>query len=266
MGSGQYPAEIEIWQDDLIGRIRLRRPEKLNALTDDMIQGIAQGLRELTAKRSVRVVLITAEGKHFCAGRDIASFAALQSSANPEDQRKEYLLFKELINAMTGCPVPVVAAIHGYALGAGTGLATWCDIALAGRDAKFGYTEIQLGMIPSLVSVAAARTVVPWKAAVELLLTGRIIDADEAARIGIITRVVDGDVEQAGLDLATQVAALSPNAVRMTKQMLRTLADLTEEQGLEYTIQLAAATANDPDTREGIAAFLEKRKPRWQSD
>ena len=257
------PEGLEVRREGALGHIRLRRPHKLNALTDAMILGLTEAFQMLGADEGVRVILLSAEGDHFCAGRDVSAFAGMQEGADPLDLTDEFARVRALIEAMTTSPLPIVAAIQGYALGAGTGLATWSDIALAAPNAQFGYSEINLGIAPSLVAVEAVRALVPRKAVAELLLTGRRIDAAEAARLGIITRVVEGDVLAAARAVADELAAKSRSALRLTKQLLDYLPDLDRAAALEYTTQVAALSTQTRDAREGVAAFLAKRRPRW---
>jgi len=236
--------------------LTVNRPDALNALDASVLDALKEAVSALSADEGLRAVVVAgAGGKAFVAGADIAAMAAL----DPVQAAALSARGQAVFDGLSALPVPVIAAVGGFALGGGCELAMACDIILAGDKAKFGQPEVKLGVIPGFGGTQRLVRRVGRAVALDLCLTGRMIRADEALRIGLCSRVVQGDVLAAALEVADGICALAPVAVRLCKQAIHDHADgaLAAGQAAEQTLfGLCFATA---DQREGMAAFLEKR-------
>jgi methylglutaconyl-CoA hydratase len=247
-----------------LAKITLNRPEKRNAISAQMIADLQSALDEIERSHA-RVGILTGAGKAFCAGMDLETLAAIanQTAAeNQEDSRRIAKMFRRIWSFTK----PLIAAVNGAALAGGCGIATLCDFTLAVPEAKFGYTEVKIGFLPAIVSVFLTRQI-GEKRARDLLLTGRIIEAAEAKEFGLITEIVERDrLEQRAKELADVLIASSPSSVTRAKRLLTTAAAAGVDADLERAILESARIRCTPDFREGLASFLEKRKPVWQDD
>jgi methylglutaconyl-CoA hydratase len=247
--------------DNAIATITLTVPEKRNAISARMISDLLAALDQAESDRA-RVVILTGSGKAFCAGMDLDELRNLANQSlqkNLEDARRVARMFYRLY----GFPIPVIAAVNGAALAGGCGIATLADFTLAVPEAKFGYTEVRLGFMPALVSVFIRRQIGD-KQARDLLLTGRIIDAAEAFRIGLVTEVVPAETLMARAhEIAALLLAASPTAIAETKKLLLGYDEAAVRAELETAIQANADIRSTPDFAEGVASFLEKRTPKW---
>ncbi|MGA9884688.1 MAG: enoyl-CoA hydratase-related protein, partial [Candidatus Acidiferrales bacterium] len=214
---------------------------------------------------SVRAVILTGSGKAFCAGMDLDELQLLGKSTlqkNLEDARRVANIFHRLY----AFPKPLIAAVNGAAIAGGCGLATLADFTLAVPEAKFGYPEVKLGFMPALVAVFLRRQVAE-KHARDLLLTGRIIDAAEAYRMGLVTEIVPGArLMERAHEIASTLLAASPTAVARTKKFVMNFDDATIRAELEAAVDANASIRATPDFQEGVAAFLEKRAAKWSGD
>jgi methylglutaconyl-CoA hydratase len=247
-----------------IATIALSVPEKRNAISSQMIHDLL-GALEQAESGPARVVILTGSGKAFCAGMDLDELQHLAKQGiqkNFEDSRRVSRMFHRLHSF----PKPVVAAVNGAAIAGGCGIATLADFTLAVPEAKFGYTEVRIGFMPALVAVYLRRQIAE-KHARDLLLTGRIIDAAEAFRIGLVTEIVPAESLMARAhEIAATLIAASPSAVARTKKFLLSLDDQAVRAELELAIEANADIRSTPDFSEGISAFLEKRPPKWSGD
>lgn len=244
-----------------VATLTLNNPKKLNALSDAMIAALSDAFDAIAADTSVRVVVLTGAGKAFSAGHDLKEMIA-----TPEVEPCEALFgaCAELMLKIARLPQPVIAKVGGVAAAAGCQLVAQCDLAIASTHAKFATSGINLGLFCATPSVALTRAV-GKKAAAEMLFSGRFVDAEEAARLGLVNRAVGPEILDAEVDnLAQEIASKSPQAVTLGKTLLH------EQQGLslEDAYRLAARTMADnmqiDDAREGIRAFVEKRPlPTW---
>ena len=243
-----------------IAEITLDRPEAMNALSSGMAARLAAVCAELAADRGVRAIVLSAAGRAFCVGADLKERAAMTDA----DLMAQRPVFRAAFGAVLGLPQPVIAAVHGYALGGGCELALSCDLIVADETAQFGLPETTVGLVPgSGGTQLALRRLGPGGAA-DLVLTGRRIDAAEAARLGLADRLVPaGAAGEHARELAGLIAANSPVAVLNAKRALRQGAGLPLAAGLEVEDSAWRATAFSADRKEGIAAFVEKRKPQW---
>ncbi len=247
-----------------IATLTLDRPEKRNAISPEMIRELGAALDEAESSRA-RAVILTGAGKAFCAGMDLnylKEFPTQSPQQVVEDARRIAGMFRRLWSF----PKPLVAAVNGAAIAGGSGLATLCDFTLAAPEATFGYTEVRIGFLPAIVSSFLVRQV-GEKRARDLLLSGRLIDAIEARQMGLVNEVVPvKKLLKRARELASELAALSPTALAHTKQLLIQFAEAELDRELELAIQASARVRSTADFREGIAAFLEKRKPHWRDE
>jgi methylglutaconyl-CoA hydratase len=249
-------------KDGAIATITLNRPDKRNAISSAMIEEILGALNAAEGDAAVRVIILTGAGRAFCSGMDLETLQTIAGQTgeqNLADSRQMARLFHRLYSF----PKPLITAVNGAAVAGGCGIATFSDITLAVPEAKFGYTEVRIGFIPALVSVLVRRQM-GEKRARELLLTGAIIDAAEAFRLGMVTEIVSADnLLQRAHEVAAKFLEASPTSLRRTKRLLLQYNDKEVTQEIELAIQENAAIRATEDFREGLASFLEKRQPKW---
>jgi len=247
-----------------VATITLNRPEKRNAISADMIAELQTAFDEIE-KSHARVGILTGAGKAFCSGMDLEMLAAIAQqspSENQEDSRRIAKLFRRIWSF----PRPLIAAVNGAALAGGCGIATLCDFTLAVPEAKFGYTEVKIGFLPAIVSVFLMRQI-GEKRARDLLLTGRIIEAAEAKEMGLINEIVAPEkLMDRAKELADILIAASPSSLTRAKRLLTTAAEASVDADLERAVLENARIRCTPDFQEGLASFLEKRKPVWRGD
>ena len=252
---------LDLTFDSGVATLTLNRPEKRNAISYELIAELLVALEE-AKKAPARVLILTGAGKAFCSGMDLENLKSLigrTPEQNHEDSRTMASLFRTLFEF----PKPTIAAVNGPAIAGGTGLALLCDFTLAVPEAKFGYTEVRIGFVPAIVSVFLLRQV-GEKVARNLLLTGRIFDAEEALRIGLLTDIVPPEkLMRRARDLAAELMESSPLSLAYTKRMLADQARAEMDTRIEAAIQENARIRATTDFREGITSFLEKRKPQW---
>jgi methylglutaconyl-CoA hydratase len=251
------------WQlQGTIGTITLSRPEKRNAISVEMIDELLAVLDEAEASE-VRVVIITGSGKAFCSGMDIDGLLTI-ASQTPKDHLEDSQRVAKMFRRLYTYPKPLIAAVNGAAVAGGCGIATLADFTLAAPEAKLGYTEVRIGFIPALVAVFLRRQV-GEKHARDLLLTGRIIDAAEAFRIGMVTEVVPAENLMArARQIAETLLSVSPTSVVRTKKLLAEFEAVALDAEIALAIQENADIRVTADFREGVSAFLEKRTPQWK--
>src|SRR5208282_3250089 len=247
--------------DSTVATITLNRPDKRNAISYELIGDLIRALEEVS-NSSVRVLILTGAGKAFSSGMDLENLKALigrTPEQNIDDSRTMVLLFRSIYEF----PKPTIAAVNGAAIAGGTGLALLCDFTLAVPDAKFGYTEVRIGFVPAIVSTFLLRQV-GEKQARDLLLTGRIIGAEEAARMGLVNEIVAPEnLISRARELAALLMENSPASLRATKKLLSAHARADLDTQIEAAVRENAAIRSPADFREGVTSFLEKRKPVW---
>jgi enoyl-CoA hydratase/carnithine racemase len=243
-----------------VAEIMLDRPEAMNALSTAMAGRLAQVCTDLAADREVRAIVLAAAGRAFCVGADLKERAAMSDA----DLMAQRLVFRAAFGAVLALPQPLIAAVHGYALGGGCELALSCDLIVADETAEFGLPEVTVGLVPgSGGTQLALRRLGPGRAA-DLILTGRRIDAAEAERLGLADRRVPvGTAAEHARELAQRIGRNSPVGVMNAKRALRYGAGLPLAAGLEVEDAAWRAAAFSADRKEGIAAFVQKREPRW---
>lgn len=243
-------------------RITINRPASRNSLNKETIRGLTEAFSTVSSCADTRVVVLSGNGTEaFCAGADLTE---LTTSPSPDSRREFFNSIATLIEAISQCPMPVVAKVHGFALAGGCGLVAAADIAIAADDARFGLPEVGVGLAPMVVMAPLIRTI-GFKAVSALALTGERISAAEALRIGLVSKTLPKDrLDAAVNELCATFASNGPNAVRATK---RALADLSESGSLTFMGELAdrsALVSLSSEAIEGIAAFREKRAAQWK--
>jgi methylglutaconyl-CoA hydratase len=250
--------------DGEIATITLNRPEKRNAITTTMISELLTAL-DVIEKSHTRVVILTGAGKCFCAGIDLEMLAAIAKQSPSENQEDSRRIAK-MLRRIWSFPRPMIAAVNGAAYAGGCGIATLCDFTIATTEAKFGYTEVKIGFLPAIVSVFLTRQI-GEKRSRDLLLTGRIISAAEAKEFGMVSEVVPAErLLDRVQELVAELVAASPSSVTRAKHLLTSSAAAGLDHDLERAILENARIRCTPDFKEGIASFLEKRKPMWHGE
>ncbi len=251
---------------DHVAHITLNRPEALNAINRDWSWDLMHAILQCDEDPSIRAVVISGAGNHFCAGGDLKAFLS-QGKDLPLHIKEVTTYLHAAISRMVRMNAPVIAAVHGYAVGAGMSLALACDIVLAARSARFSVAYTRVGLTPDgSMSYFLPRTV-GLKRAIELTLTNRMLTAEEACELGIITRVVPGEelLAQAN-ELASQLASGPVKSFGEAKRLMRAGWNETLETQMENESQTIAAITRTHDTQEGIAAFVEKRTPEYKGE
>lgn len=252
---------VRVEDDCGVRTITLNRPEKRNALTPELQEELIAALGSAD-DAGARVVVIVGEGDAFCAGLDLSVLREM-GGMTAEQHRIEAARVARMFRAVWECDLPTIAVVQGPAIAGGTGLATMCDFTIAAPEARFGYTEVRIGFVPALVSAYLVLQVGD-KVARELLLTARIFDAEEALRLGLVTEVVQREGLRArATELAAELMRNSPEGMRATKRLLRAQQKWWLDGALELAMEANAEGRQTADFREGVASFLEKRKPRW---
>jgi methylglutaconyl-CoA hydratase len=244
-----------------IRTVTLHRPERRNAMTPEMQLELIAALED-TAASSCRVLVLSGAGDAFCAGLDLSTLDTSQEKS-PLEYRADAERIARLFLALYELPIPTIAAVHGPAIAGGTGLAIICDFTLATPQAKFGFTEVRIGFVPAVVSAFLALQL-GHKRSMDLLLTGRLFGPEEAQRLGLVNEIVPHDqLAQRVKTFADTLIANSPRAVSATKTLLTAQNRDWLSAAIVSGIEAGAAARTTADFREGIAAFLEKRKPVW---
>ena len=252
---------IQLAYDGGVATITLNRPEKRNAISFELIADLLRALDEVSKSEAI-VLIVTGAGKAFCSGMDLDNLKSLLGRS-PEQNVQDSQTMVELFRSLYEFPKVTIAAVNGPAIAGGTGLALLCDFTLAVPDAKFGYTEVRIGFVPAIVSTFLLRQV-GEKQARDLLLTGRIFEADEAARMGLVSEIVQAEnLMSRARELAALLMENSSASLRATKQLLTDHARAELDAQIESAVRENAAIRTTADFREGISSFLEKRKPVW---
>jgi methylglutaconyl-CoA hydratase len=235
----------------------LNRADKRNAIDTAMIDALLATLERADLDAEVRVVAVRGAGRDFCAGMDLNELLA-SADHTLEQNRDAALHFGSVFLRLRQIPKPVVAVVQGRALAGGCGLATGCDIVLAAESAQFGYPEVQRGFVPAIV-MTLLRRAVGDKVAFDLAATGRLLDATEAAAVGLVSRVYeDADFEEQAGDVLRALAATSPSALAFTKQQFYQLDGLAFEEGIRLGADVNAVSRSTPDFRAALLSFLKR--------
>jgi len=252
---------ILVTESASIRTITLHRPERRNAMTPEMQTELISALEDI-ASSDCRVLVLAGAGDAFCSGLDLSALHAIEDRSAAE-HRADAERIARLFLALNELPIPTIAAVHGPAIAGGAGLAFICDFTLATPAAKFGFTEVRIGFVPALVSAFLALQVAGKKSR-DLLLTGRLCDAEEAYRLGLVNEIVAPErLTDRVQALADVLIANSPQALKATKSLLAQQNRAWLDSAVAQALEANAASRETADFREGITAFLEKRKPAW---
>lgn len=252
---------LQLSQENRIATLTLNRPDKRNAISYELIDELLAALDEVRESDAL-VLVITGAGKAFCSGMDLENLRSITSRTEQENVRDSQTMAR-LFRSIYEFRLPTVAAVNGAAVAGGCGIATLCDVTIASTEARFGYTEVRIGFLPAIVSTFLVRQV-GEKIARDLLLTGRIIGAEEALRIGLVNDVVGPeDLLPRARAMAALLAENSPASLLATKRLLSAFAGNELDEHIRVAVEENARIRTTEDFREGVSSFLEKRKPRW---
>lgn len=251
---------IVVAEHESVTTITLNRPERRNAMTPAMQDELIAAMEDAAA--SCRVMVLAGAGEAFCSGLDLSALQAMQNKSAAE-YRVDAERIARLFRTLYELPVPTIASVHGAAIAGGTGLAMICDFTLAAPAAKFGFTEARIGFVPAIVSAYLALQIGD-KRSRDLLLTGRIFDAAEACRLGLVNEIVPPEeLTQRIQTLADALIANSPQSQRSTKRLMASQNKAWLDAAIAEAIAASSQARETADFREGVAAFLDKRKPVW---
>ena len=245
-----------------VARVTINRPERRNAMSYGVMQGLRDAVEAAKQDESVRVVVLTGAGdRAFCAGADLGGIAENAGAAAAHDGRG---LLAALFRELWALGKPTIARVRGYALAGGFGLALACDLVVAADDAQFGTPEVNVGLWPYMITVPLLRSM-PAKKVLELQMTGRRVLADEAERIGFVTRVVPvAELDAAVDELAGSLAAKSPLVLRWGRDAFYRVLEMDGDAALDHLQAMLTVHTQSEDAAEGVAAFAEKRTPEWK--
>ncbi|NUL81323.1 MAG: enoyl-CoA hydratase/isomerase family protein [Armatimonadetes bacterium] len=250
---------LRIEKEGRVAKVVLDRPDKHNALNAELIQAITDAFRQLSTDASVKVVSLSGEGKSFCAGADLNYMAEI-AAFGKEENYQDSLRLADAFESIAACPKPVVAYAHGACLGGGAGLLAACDYVVSALDAQFGFTEARLGLAPSVISPYVVRKIGIGHARA-LFLSAERFDAETALRIGLVNRLGDSADEVVRMLLEN-----GPVAMAAIKKLLSELPSWDSGQAREETARLIANLRSGDEGQDGMKAFLERRKPRYQEE
>jgi methylglutaconyl-CoA hydratase len=255
-------ATLRVARDGPVATVTLARPDVRNAFDEVMIAELTAAFVALGEAPGLRAVVLTGEGKTFCAGADV-SWMRRAAGYSPEENREDARRMARMLRTIDTCPRPVIGSIRGAAIGGGVGLAAVCDIAIAARGTVFSLAEVKLGILPAAISPYVLRAI-GARIARDLFLTGERFDADEARRVGLVHAVEeDADLDAAVGRKIDALLSSGPEAVAAAKRLIDTVAPLTIDAAFPITADAIADRRASEEGREGLSAFLEKRKPGW---
>ncbi len=253
--------DILVETQNEIGMLTLNSPATINALSRNMIREITEGLEDLSALPACKVIIIRANGKHFCSGHNLKEM----SSVNQDEYKGIFAACSDMMTLIHHVPQIVIAQVHGIATAAGCQLVATCDLAVAEETARFGTPGVKIGLFCTTPMVALSRTV-GRKRALEMLMTGELISAAQAEAWGLINKVVPADqLASSTEELAAKIAKSSPVVLALGKKAFYHQIESTEASAYEYAVNVMTLNLMEEDAREGIDAFLGKRQPQWKS-
>ena len=248
-----------------VGRIFFNRPEVHNAFNSGMIREVGDAVEEAWRDENVRVVVFSGKGKSFCAGADLNWMREVIHFSFDQNMQ-ESLAIAEVMHKIYTLPKPTIARVNGAAIGGGNGFLSACDIVVASEEAKFGLSEVKLGLVPAAISPYVILRIGEGRAR-EYFLTGERISAQRAYEIGLANRVVPADqLDETVNAIVSSLLSSGPHALASCKELIQQAARMSFEEAKEYTAQMIAQLRISPEGQEGMAAFLEKRKPKWVKD
>jgi methylglutaconyl-CoA hydratase len=245
-----------------VANVTFSRPEIHNAFNSTVIREMSAVLSEIEKDSELRVVVLTGEGKSFCAGADMHWMKAVVDQPY-EQNLSESNELSELFDQIYSFRLPVIGRINGAAVGGGTGFVAVCDIAIAARSAKFSFSEVKIGLVPACIGPYVIKKMGEGKAR-ELFITGERMSAERACEVGLINKVVDDDkLDSAVEEMVESLLSSGPNAVAMAKKLIGEIPLMTKEEFKPYTAELIANLRKSDEGQEGMNSFLTKRKPKW---
>jgi enoyl-CoA hydratase/carnithine racemase len=253
--------EVLYERNDGVATVTINRPKRRNAMSFGVMDGLRAAMARARADDDVRVVVLTGAGdKAFCAGADLGGGGIGSSGVEAHEGRG---LLADLFREMWGLGKPIIARVRGYALAGGFGLACACDLIIASDDSTFGTPEINVGLWAYMITVPLLRSMAP-KTALDLMMTGRRVSADEAARLGFVQRVVPVAELDTTVDVLTrELAQKSPLIMRWGRESFYRVLEMDSDAALSYLQNMLTITSQTEDAAEGVAAFAEKREPKW---
>ena len=257
-------SDVEIAREGAVARVTLNRPQLHNAFDEGLIQGLADAFAALGEDVAVRAVLLTGAGKSFSAGADL-NWMKRASAYDEERNRADARALELMLRTIDECPKPVVALVNGAAIGGGVGLVAACDIAIAAEGAQFATSEVRLGILPAVIAPFVVRAIGPREAR-RWFLTAERFGAEEARRIGLVHEVAPADqLEERGAAMVADLLKGGPEALAEAKRLVQLVRTMPQGGSIlaEATVAMIADRRASPEGREGIGAFLEKRKPAW---
>lgn len=247
---------------DRVARVTLNRPDVRNAFNGVMLSDLLEVFRGMKAREDVRVVVFTGSGTSFCAGADLNWMREVKEYTY-EENLKESLVLADCLYAIYSCPRPTIARVNGPAIGGGTGMVAVCDIAVASSDARFSFSEVKIGVVPACISPYVVRKMGEGTCR-EFFLSGERLTAEKALAAGLVNQVVSSDfLDKAVEERVNQLLSSGPEALKVCKDLLEKVTTLSFSEARTYTAEVIARLRQSPEAQEGMAAFLEKRKPKW---
>ena len=254
---------VDFEEKDGIVFVRLNRPNAFNAINEEFVRELDQAVDYAKKSKTARVMILSGEGRAFCAGADIKMF----SRSDVYKARRFVEDLGRVLEELENLDIPVIAAINGFALGGGCELAMACDIIIASEMASFGQPEINIGVIPGAGGTQRFARLIGWKRAMELCLTGERIDAEEAYRLGLVNRVVEHErLMDEALRVAEKIKEKPPHAVMLVKHAVNRGFKMNLRDGIMYERDLFAVSFASKDVKEGFSAFIEKRKAKFEKE
>jgi methylglutaconyl-CoA hydratase len=248
--------------DGPVARVTFTRPEIHNAFNDIMLRELLDAYGKIARNPDVRVVVVTGEGKSFCAGADL-NWMKRVVDYSYEENLNESLELAECMYRMYSCPKPTIARVNGAAIGGGTGFVAVCDFAIAAETAKFSFSEVKIGVVPACISPFVIKKIGEGKCR-EFFLTGERLTADRVLEAGLVNRVVPlKELDETVDGYVEMLLSSGPEALTMCKELIEKVSGMDIENAKRYTAEVIASLRMSPEGQEGMAAFLEKRRPNW---
>jgi methylglutaconyl-CoA hydratase len=257
--------EVVVSREGPVARVTMNRPEVHNAFNEELIAGLQHAFDSVSGEATVRVVVLGGEGRSFSAGADL-QWMRRAATWSEEKNREDATALAKMLRTVANCPKPVVARVHGNAFGGGSGLCAASDVAIASSEALFGFTEVRLGLVPATIAPHVIEKIGAGRA-LPLFLAGARIDAVRAAEIGLVFRAVPADhLDSAVDDVVGALLEAGPQAQASAKALVRAVDGADAATADAYTAELIAHVRTDAEGREGVNAFLEKRRPSWHPE
>lgn len=267
MSNASDPIQQELSRDGIL-RLTMNDKKRRNALSEEMMAGLSESINQASTNNAVRVIVIAANGPAFCSGHDLKQMSAERNNADNGHQyfSEVFSMCSALMQLITNNPKPVIAEVSGIAAAAGCQLVACCDLAIASKSARFVTPGVNIGLFCSTPMVALSRNV-SNKAAMEMLLTGEMVDSEKAEHIGLVNRVVeDNNLTESTMTMAKVIASKSRMTLKTGKQAFYKQKEMSLSDAYDYTSSVMVENMLKIDAQEGIDAFIEKRHPKWRDE